>query len=168
MLSLPIGSHESFILKTVHYLLQLGLVPSLSPGYVRYYLGNFDTKYIIFRKIEFSKRNFFEGKRAIFRNILFFEMKISELVKYSTNVCWSCLGIGGDGRHVLLLLLLDLLVSYWLPNARTFLDCQGHFISTASNLWGYNLQSSIFVRLCALILGICIWDNSFLFVGVTA
>jgi hypothetical protein len=54
--------HESFILKTVDYLLQLGLVPSLSPGYVRYYLGNFDTKYIISRKVEISKITYFKEK----------------------------------------------------------------------------------------------------------
>jgi len=79
MLSLPIGLHESFILKTVDYLLQLGLVPSLSPGYVRYYLGNFDTKYIISRKVEISKITYFKEK--------FFWRKMSNLLEYS--VFWN-------------------------------------------------------------------------------
>jgi hypothetical protein len=52
MLSLPIGLHESFILKTVDDLVQqLGLVPGLCPGYVWYYLGNFNTNYFNFQKL---------------------------------------------------------------------------------------------------------------------
>jgi hypothetical protein len=55
MLSLHIGSHESFILKTVDHHLQLGLIPIISLGYVLYYLCNFDTNFMISEMMNFLK-----------------------------------------------------------------------------------------------------------------
>jgi hypothetical protein len=33
-----------------------------------------------------------EGKYWIFKNNLFFKIKISKLINYSTNMCWTCQG----------------------------------------------------------------------------
>jgi hypothetical protein len=50
-----------------------------------YYLGSFETNYIIFQikknsKKPISKEIFFKGKYQIFNNNLFVEMKISKLI----------------------------------------------------------------------------------------
>jgi hypothetical protein len=50
-----------------------------------YYIGSFDTNYIIFNNVEnfkkkISKEIFFKGKYGFFKNILFVEMKISKLI----------------------------------------------------------------------------------------
>jgi hypothetical protein len=49
-----------------------------------YYLGSFDTNYIIFKNVENFKKNskeiFFKQKYQNFKNILFVEMKIWKLI----------------------------------------------------------------------------------------
>ncbi len=63
------------------------------------YIVSFHTNCIIFRNVETFLLNFFQGifcvkgKHWILRNFLFFEMKTSKLINYSTNMCQSCQGI---------------------------------------------------------------------------
>jgi hypothetical protein len=58
---------------------------------------NFNTNYVNFEKVEsFLEKYkiifFFQGKYGIVMNVLFVKMKISKLINYSTNMCWSCQG----------------------------------------------------------------------------
>jgi len=45
----------------------------------------------MFRNVEIFKFYFFKQK-LVKERIVFVEMKISKLINYSTNMCWSCLG----------------------------------------------------------------------------
>ncbi len=53
-------------------------------------MGRFDTDYIIFRKVDNSEKIILKENKKfdrIFENISFTEMKSSNLINYSTNMC---------------------------------------------------------------------------------
>jgi hypothetical protein len=76
-----------WLLKRIFNMFHIHLIP--------YYLGQFDTNYIIFRIVEIFKNYFFqikkycEGYQWIFGNIPSVEMKISKLINYSMAMCWN-------------------------------------------------------------------------------
>jgi len=70
----------------------------LEPNEIPYYLGSFNTNYIIFRNVETFKGFFFqitkfcEGKYWIFGIILFFKNEFSKVIIYSISMCQTTKG----------------------------------------------------------------------------
>jgi hypothetical protein len=104
--------------KVLHYISSRGLWlrTSFWNEGVPSYLDHFDINYIILRNfVNFKKKIFqitkyMEQRYWVFMNILFFEINISKLINYSTDMCWNH---QGTMIHFFKGLMIENFVSKW-------------------------------------------------------